>query len=211
MKSKFDFNEIVTVVPNMGKKSHLSDKRGYIVGKAENENHTWSYAVSLFDIENVWSFKEQELKSTGEFFKDSNQVKYGSIRVTVNDKGEGNIKQTFTSYKEIEEEIKKADTVKVSGHMIEVGMLSEDITSAYNLVNLCIQNSNTMIKSSGYNALWHLLLRFKDELPSEQLMKFIRLGLDEQDKVVSDVITFIMKDLKQINPATWYQIEKYKK
>ena len=144
IKSKFDFYEIVKIVTSDPNKLELYGKLGYIRGKAAPEtaeSQEWGYAVSLFDLDNTWSFEENELESAGKFFDKNAIPDYGKIRVLVNDKGEGSVKASYSSYSEIKEEILQSNESKVSGYMIEAGMISKDLDDLNGLIELCI-NSN---------------------------------------------------------------------
>ena len=73
MKSKFDFYEIVKIKTIDPQKSEVNGKKGYVAAKAVSDirDHnpgSWTYAVSLFDIKYAWSFSENELEATGNFF-----------------------------------------------------------------------------------------------------------------------------------------------
>lgn len=68
------------------------------------------------------------------------------IKVSVNEKGEGEIKPSYSSYKEIEQSIVLQDGPKVNGYMIEAGLASDDIPGLYGLIELCIMSSNSDVR-----------------------------------------------------------------
>ena len=91
-KAKFDFDEIVEVVSCIRNGKKLDGLRGFIAGRACNEDGAWSYSGLIFDFEECWFFYEGELKSTGEFIPEGLYDTGETIRVVVNKKGEGHIK-----------------------------------------------------------------------------------------------------------------------
>jgi hypothetical protein len=88
VKPKYDFYEIVRVI-SPKKRGH----EGAVLGRAQNENGKWGYAVALYsDDKLVWDFQEDELEPTGR--KDRRESFYDgtTIRVQVDpDTGEGTI------------------------------------------------------------------------------------------------------------------------
>lgn len=213
MKSKFDFYEIVKINTTDSKKLEANGMLGYIRGKSEPESvyiKTCSYAVKLFDYEYLRSFEENELESTGEFFDKTKIPNHGSIRVAVDDNGVGSVKASYKSYTEIENAINSSQASKASGYMIEAGMTSNDLDIMYNLIFIAIQHPDYIIRSSGYSALWHLLLRFKNKVSSQVLMKALRIGLTDKNKHVLETVNCIIEDLQNIAPDVLEQIEKNK-
>lgn len=215
MKSKFDFYEIVRVCTINKKKISLNGKCGYIAAKSEpdlniNKNKLFSYVVEFPDITYSSMFEENELESTQEFFDKTKIPNHGSIRIAVDDNGVGSVKASYNSYTEIENAISRSQASKASGYMIEAGMTSNDLDIMYNLIFIAIQHPDYIIRSSGYSALWHLLLRFKNKVSSQVLMKTLRIGLTDKNEHVLKTVNCIIEDLQNIAPDVLKQIEKYK-
>lgn len=215
MKSKFDFYEIVKIKTIDPQKSEVNGKKGYVAAKAVSDirDHnpgSWTYAVSLFDIKYAWSFSENELEATGNFFDKTKIPNHGSIKVAVDSNGVGKVKPSYTSYAEIEAAINSSQASKASGYMLEASMISNDLDIMYNLIDMSIHQSDYILRGSAYSALWRLLLRFKDKLSSQFLMKAIRIGLSDKNEHVLETVNYIMGDLQSIAPDIWKQINKYK-
>ncbi len=208
MKSKFDFYEVVKVITSDPNKTELYGKLGYIRGKSEPEDDytkRHGYAVLLFDREYLYCFEEDELESTGEFFDKSTIPDYGRIRVVVNEKGEGSVKASYSSYAEIKDEIINENAAKVSGHMIEAGMVSSDLDDLYELIDLCLNSNNSAIHVAGYTALWHLLLRYKNKLDHNRVFTYLSKQ-KKYDSEILEIINLIMDDLFVINKDLWQKI-----
>ena len=92
-KAKFHFDEIVKIQTSDIRKKHLNGKRGVIKGKSCNEQSDWSYAVTLFEFQKVYSFDEIELQSTGEFAPKDLYDAADRITVIVDKDGKGEIKK----------------------------------------------------------------------------------------------------------------------
>ena len=91
-KEKFDFNEIVEVIAFEFQGKKLDGYKGAVLGKACSEKGHWTYSVLLFDLEFCFTFGEEKLKSTGKFMPEGFNKTGETIRVVVNKKGEGRIK-----------------------------------------------------------------------------------------------------------------------
>jgi hypothetical protein len=92
-KSKFSFDEIVEIINPEYDHILFSNKKGYVAGMAIDDHNQWGYGVCLFETEEVWSFEEEDLKSTGDFVPAGFNRSGETIRVVVNDKSEGEIKE----------------------------------------------------------------------------------------------------------------------
>ena len=89
--SKFKYYEIVRIVSNDVDLSEIKESTGIILGMAQDDDGVWGYTVG-FD-EEAWDLDEDELESTGKFSDRSAIYSGETIRVTVNEKGEGKIKE----------------------------------------------------------------------------------------------------------------------
>lgn len=92
-KPKFSFDEIVEVINEKYDHIFISNKRGYIAGMAIDDNNQWGYGVCLFETGEVWSFDEDDLKTTSQFVPNNFNRSGETIKVIVNSKGEGEIKE----------------------------------------------------------------------------------------------------------------------
>jgi uncharacterized protein YutE (UPF0331/DUF86 family) len=192
MKTKFDFYEIVTV---NSKDLSVTNAKAYIRGKSEDDTGIVVYALKFFDDDFIYCFNEDELESTGQFFEEENSVPRTKIRVQVND-DQGEIKQTFKNYQEIESAIDSKDIAKVSGYMLEVGFIADSNNETYNLIEKCIDNADKEIQLSGLVALRNLLIRtyrsFDKGYLDSILQKASRFNSDDCVTVVKHII-----DLKE--------------
>ena len=91
MESKFNFFERVKIYPKSKNAAHLYDTSGTVLGKAQNEDKSWGYAVSCDKDTDGWDFSENELESLGTFAKREDYYSGESIRVGVTKEGEGYI------------------------------------------------------------------------------------------------------------------------
>jgi hypothetical protein len=89
---KYSFDEIVKIVNSKYNDDTILNTTGYVAGMVYDDGF-WRYGVFLFDVEEVWRFDEEDLKSTGEFMSEDFSSSGGSIKVIVDDKGEGEIKE----------------------------------------------------------------------------------------------------------------------
>jgi hypothetical protein len=94
-KEKFDFYEIVKIVSNAKNKIFLKGTYGTVTGKAEPEidGEQWSYAVDPYATDSGWCFNEDELEYTGKFDDPEKFKPVGSVKVVLNSKGEGSLKE----------------------------------------------------------------------------------------------------------------------
>ena len=94
-KAKFDFYERVTIVnplTDKKKKAKLENACGTVMGKAQNDDGSWGYGVSVDKDNNLmWRCSENELESLGTFAKREDYYSGESIRVGVTKDGEGYI------------------------------------------------------------------------------------------------------------------------
>ena len=66
MDARFDFYEIVTIVPSEESPQQLWNADGVIVGRAQDNQGLWEYGVLIFaDDNNCWQLKENALRSEG--------------------------------------------------------------------------------------------------------------------------------------------------
>jgi hypothetical protein len=91
MKNKFDFYEIVNINSENNELSKIHGKEGVVLGMAENDDGAWSYAVSI-NNGYCWSIEEEYLVSTGKFSSRDQFYSGETVKIIVNDKGEGEIK-----------------------------------------------------------------------------------------------------------------------
>lgn len=206
---KYSFDQIVKVISSKYKDQQCLNATGYIAGMALDDDNLWTYGVYLFDIEEVWSFDEKDLESEGKFLPKDSYYKYdyGSIRVSVNN-GAGEVKASYKSYSEIEEAIIDMQAPRVSGFMLEAALSSDDLHEMYRLIDLSIHSDNEVIRSSGYNTLWHLIRRFGDLISEEFIFNSMIAGLRDKSIIVLDTVNNIMEELEIDYFSLWNKIEK---
>jgi len=94
-EAKFNFYERVKIAMPLTikkKKRGLQGALGTIMGKAQNEDGTYWYVVSIDkDDCKLWSCAEIELESLGTFAKREDYYSGESVRVGVTKEGEGYI------------------------------------------------------------------------------------------------------------------------
>ncbi len=90
-KPKYAFREVVQVINP--KHDNILNQKGWIAGMVEDDDGIWYYGVCLFESREVWSFDEEDLISVGEFVPYGFNRSGDTIKVVVNEKGEGSIKE----------------------------------------------------------------------------------------------------------------------
>ena len=94
MDSKFDFFEIVIVHSEDKDLICLEGKRCIVLGKSQDDEDAWHYAVSCKDVDHTWIVPEADLRSTGTFT--TRDKIYDGSHITVSQDGEitgGEIKE----------------------------------------------------------------------------------------------------------------------
>lgn len=81
---KFSFYERVRIAA--GNRTPLV---GFVMGRCEDDEHNWHYSVQLEGKTTNTMFRESELESTGEVGSREDFYDGNSLRVRVNDSGEG--------------------------------------------------------------------------------------------------------------------------
>jgi hypothetical protein len=84
--SRFDWYERVRVASADPAKAAISGQLGAVVGKAQDEDGRWSYGVFVYERRRVWSCREDELVSAGEF--DRRESFFGGESIRVSRRGE---------------------------------------------------------------------------------------------------------------------------
>jgi len=90
--SKFNYDEVVILHPVDSKMKISCNTKGVINGKAINEQGEWSYSVSLELNGETWCFDENELESTGKFSDSNKNLTSHTVKISVKENGEGEIK-----------------------------------------------------------------------------------------------------------------------
>lgn len=93
MDAQFDFYEIVKIKKtDFTVKNGIDGLKGAILGKADNEDGHWFYAVNIYGNDEGWDLPEECLESTGGFTSEEEFYDGTSIHVKVDpETGEGNI------------------------------------------------------------------------------------------------------------------------
>ena len=92
MKNRFEFYEVVRVESCIPKYQEVNGHEGVVLGMAQSEDQSWSYAVQIFQPEDGWDIPESELISTGRVMKRENLYPGNSVRVEVDpESGEGSV------------------------------------------------------------------------------------------------------------------------
>lgn len=89
--SKFEFYERVKILSAHPNLEEVSGEISAVLGKAENEEGKFSYAVFVYRDEKCWSVREEDLESTGEFDKRETFFSGEKIKIRVDEKGRGSI------------------------------------------------------------------------------------------------------------------------
>ena len=84
--AKFDFYEKVVVASARPELEPITGKLGAILGRAQNDDGKWSYAIHVYGEDEGWSVYEAELHSTGEF--DRRETFYDGTSIRVSEDGE---------------------------------------------------------------------------------------------------------------------------
>lgn len=80
--AKFDFYEMVRIFPAEPRESEINGELGAIVGRAQDDDGIWSYAVYIYRDKECWSVDEADIHSTGEFDSPDSFKSGTSIRVS---------------------------------------------------------------------------------------------------------------------------------
>jgi len=85
MKNKFDFYDVVEIVPNEEPDlRELAGQRGTVLGMSQHEEtKCWGYSVSLDSSGEVWNVSEEHLIATGESRERGDFYSGESVRVKV--------------------------------------------------------------------------------------------------------------------------------
>jgi hypothetical protein len=88
--AKFDFYEKVRCISDEPAMLHLAGKKAAVLGRAQNDDGLWSYAIHVYGEPHCYTCAEYELESTGEFARREDFYSGESIRVSLavtNDQG----------------------------------------------------------------------------------------------------------------------------
>ena len=86
MDAKYDFYEIVIIKQDNSLPQYIHRKEGVVLGKAQDENGSWYYTVSLpIDNNQCWSFSENQLEKTGKKKQRSDFYDGKSLKVKANE------------------------------------------------------------------------------------------------------------------------------
>lgn len=87
MVAKFDFYEVVSVGDSSALPSQLWGEEGVVLGRSQNQEGGWEYAVQIFaDNDECWQLEETVLNTTGRKMKRSDLYNGDSIRIIVDPK-----------------------------------------------------------------------------------------------------------------------------
>ena len=86
---KFQFYEYVRVVSEDPELAEIDGERGAVLGRSEDEDGGYGYAVLIKRDSLCWSVDEADLQTTGEFGTRADFYGDGSIRVRVDGNGRG--------------------------------------------------------------------------------------------------------------------------
>ena len=86
---RFQFYEKVRLASSKPELAEIHGAIGAVLGRAEHEDGSFSYGVYIYRDEICWSIAEEDLEATGDF--DSRETFYDgtSIRVHVDEQGQG--------------------------------------------------------------------------------------------------------------------------
>jgi hypothetical protein len=95
MENKFNFNEVVKVISKQGKLKEIFGRIGPIsaMGQSE-ETGRWSYSITF--PEGNWFVFEDQIESTGRFVPPEDLSLRPTIKVIVDSKGYGRLKDEST-------------------------------------------------------------------------------------------------------------------
>ena len=80
--AKSDYYEKVRCVSDDPAKSHIGGKLAAVLGRAQHDDGSWSYAIHVYGERYCFSVLETELESTGEFARREEFYSGASIRVS---------------------------------------------------------------------------------------------------------------------------------
>lgn len=80
-EARFDFYEKVLIKSLRRKLSQVNGKLAAVLGRSQNDDGRWGYAVHVYGNEESWSCDESDLEPTGEFDRRETFYDGTSIRV----------------------------------------------------------------------------------------------------------------------------------
>jgi hypothetical protein len=89
---RFEFYEIVRIQPQSSALRQLQSLEGAVLGRSENPDGTWGYAIFVYSLNETWDLPEAVLEPTGR--SDSRETFYDGTSITVivdPDTGEGHL------------------------------------------------------------------------------------------------------------------------
>lgn len=81
-EAKFAFYEMVRCISGDPAKANIVGKLAAVLGRAQNDDGLWSYAIHVYGEPNCYSVFESELEGTGEFARREDFYPGVSIRVS---------------------------------------------------------------------------------------------------------------------------------
>lgn len=78
---RYQFYEVVRVQPTFSVLQHLQGLEGAVLGRSENPDGTWGYAIFIYTLNETWDLPEGFLEPTGR--SDSRETFYDGTSVTV--------------------------------------------------------------------------------------------------------------------------------
>ncbi len=89
-KPKFDFYEVVKVISK--DKNKIFGNEAVVLAKGQNDQGEWGYTISVQD-DCAWDVEEHQIESLGRFKKKEDLFTGKSVKVHVNEDGEGYLKE----------------------------------------------------------------------------------------------------------------------
>jgi hypothetical protein len=89
VQPQFEFYEKVRVDSLAKESVQVHGELGVVLGRVQNDDGLWYYTVHIYATDACWCFFEHELVSTGEVAKREEFFDGSSIRVHVDEHGEG--------------------------------------------------------------------------------------------------------------------------
>ena len=92
MKNKFNFYEVIKILDLDKDLKEIHGLEGTVLGMSQDDDGAWGYAVSVKN--ECWDISETNMVSTGKFSKREDFYPGDTVKVIVNEKGKGELKES---------------------------------------------------------------------------------------------------------------------
>jgi len=113
---------------------------------------------------------------------------------------------SFASFDDVRAAIKKSDKHLVCKSMPAIGMESNLSMEVYDLIELCLKSKDEWIRRAGYMCIYHLYVRFSDQVFSDRIISLIKEGMKDDNEAVQEMINNILDEVKEFSGNIYNQL-----